>query len=434
MQLHLAAGVVLAFTSAALTAQIAAPLADAHGGCTLQPTPGDGVSTGSGWTNAVVPYAFEAAVTPAQQSAMQSAMQQLMNAANVHFQPRAAETDYVLIRDSSLNSSAVGRVGGMQVLHVLDWQQQYVLVHELMHVLGFWHEHQRPDRDQFVTVQWANVLPAQTYEFQVVPTAQTFGAYDFDSVMHFAAATASSNSQPTLLVLPPNQQQQNNIGQRTHLSTGDVDALRFTFGSAVPPTITSLLPGTTTAWQSGNLLLQGLLFDEVLAVQIGALRVTTFTRPQPDQVQLPLPAGLLIGAVPVQVESRTGLSNAVPLQVTGNDPPVVQGPTVAVRGTFLNTFRVHADDVRTNLLLVSFAQQPSTVPGVVQLGIGAQFSNLAVLGGPMVGDATGVATFTFRVPTTVPTNNYFYLQSLLFDPVGPTLPLSSSNVLPVRTL
>ena len=32
-----------------------------------------------------------------------------------------------------------------------------MIIHELMHMLGFAHEHQRPDRDTMVTVNWANV-------------------------------------------------------------------------------------------------------------------------------------------------------------------------------------------------------------------------------------------------------------------------------------
>ena len=31
------------------------------------------------------------------------------------------------------------------------------VVHELMHTIGFWHEHTRPDRDQHITVNFNNV-------------------------------------------------------------------------------------------------------------------------------------------------------------------------------------------------------------------------------------------------------------------------------------
>jgi len=32
------------------------------------------------------------------------------------------------------------------------------ILHEIMHSLGFWHEHSRPDRDNYVTVHLHNVL------------------------------------------------------------------------------------------------------------------------------------------------------------------------------------------------------------------------------------------------------------------------------------
>ena len=34
-----------------------------------------------------------------------------------------------------------------------------VVVHELMHALGFFHEHNRPDRDEHVYVNYTNIMP-----------------------------------------------------------------------------------------------------------------------------------------------------------------------------------------------------------------------------------------------------------------------------------
>ena len=31
------------------------------------------------------------------------------------------------------------------------------IIHEVMHVLGFSHEHTRPDRDRYITVLWNNI-------------------------------------------------------------------------------------------------------------------------------------------------------------------------------------------------------------------------------------------------------------------------------------
>jgi len=33
------------------------------------------------------------------------------------------------------------------------------VMHEVLHTLGFFHEHNRPDRDNFVTIHFDNIIP-----------------------------------------------------------------------------------------------------------------------------------------------------------------------------------------------------------------------------------------------------------------------------------
>ena len=69
-------------------------------------------------------------------------------------------------------------------------------VHEMLHTLGFEHEHNRPDRDEYVSVKWRNIQPRKVFDFQKRPhgTSETHDQgsvdikdtpYDVFSVLHY---------------------------------------------------------------------------------------------------------------------------------------------------------------------------------------------------------------------------------------------------------
>ena len=52
--------------------------------------------------------------------------------------------------------------------------------------MGFYNEHQRPDRDKYVKINRSNIIPGTEYHFDKVRTSLTFGVpYDGLSIMHF---------------------------------------------------------------------------------------------------------------------------------------------------------------------------------------------------------------------------------------------------------
>lgn len=404
----------------------------ARGGCVIAAgsSPHARLFGGQSWPQGRVPYVLDASVTPTMAASLQSAMAEIASRVRVQFVQRTTEVDYVLVRNANLNSSPIGRQGGAQNLFVADWGVRFEVVHALMHVLGFWHEHQRPDRDTFVQVQIANVDPARAVEFALVPVGNTYGqAYDFDSVMHFGASEGSSNGQPTLVVLPPNQAQQGAIGQRTHLSNGDLEVLRRTYGSLLPPAVTSASPASIPSFQSPAITLTGTRLDETTRV-LFRQSVVSFQVLSPTQLRITPPLLPAIGAADITVESGAGPGQPIAVQVFGLDPPRLDGPPV------LNTqlafpFRVYSDAGRRVLLLAAFDNLPSVAPGIVTLGIGNQFTTYGQVA-IVAADASGVANFSLQGPPGLPAGTSVWLQAVAYDLANFTLPLSSSNVLPVR--
>lgn len=74
--------------------------------------------------------------------------------------PRPADLG---ISASSSCCSYVGRRGGgPQAISIGKNCDKFgIVAHELGHVVGFWHEHTRPDRDQHVTIIRENIQPGK---------------------------------------------------------------------------------------------------------------------------------------------------------------------------------------------------------------------------------------------------------------------------------
>ncbi|MGW4381277.1 M12 family metallopeptidase [Kitasatospora sp. NPDC004531] len=138
--------------------------------------------------------------------------------------------DYVEFQpgvDGGCNSE-VGRFRGRQVVNIQDSDacDAVELIHEIGHAVGLYHEQERLDRDQYVTVVFENIDPADKHNFQIQKGENTFGtAYDYASIMHYGMKSYSKNGKNTITPkkkLPAGLV----LGETTVLSVGDIAAVK----------------------------------------------------------------------------------------------------------------------------------------------------------------------------------------------------------------
>ena len=185
--------------------------------------------SGNRWPNGIVYYVFDAAVTSANQQIWRDMAAAWSAVAPSVFIEGTGIGNYIYVQNGSINNSYVGMIGGRQVMNILNWNVAYSIAHEIGHALVLSHEHQRSDRDSYVTINYSYVQSGYQSAFNIVGST-TYGGYDFDSVMHYDKCIFSTDCSPslncfcnhyTITVPPPNTQWQDLIGQLTHLSQLD---------------------------------------------------------------------------------------------------------------------------------------------------------------------------------------------------------------------
>ena len=105
-----------------------------------------------------------------------------------------------------------------------------LILHELLHAIGFFHTHNRSDRDCFLKIHWNNIN--KTHYFQFLKNERyyerVFAPFDFDSIMLYGSYLLSSNKKPTLTRLNSQKALQNPL-EKGKLSKWDVLTLNLMY-------------------------------------------------------------------------------------------------------------------------------------------------------------------------------------------------------------
>lgn len=157
----------------------------------------------------------------------------------IRFVTHTNEANFVIFKKGTdeLCAAQVGmQAYSPQYIFLGDGCFQREIIHEMTHTVGLFHEQSRSNRDQFVRINYENIIPGKESQFNqyVTETGEDIGQYDYCSIMHYRAIIFSKNGQPTITVLQPTLPCASTIGQTSVLSEADKYSIRYMY---VPTTV-----------------------------------------------------------------------------------------------------------------------------------------------------------------------------------------------------
>ena len=203
------------------------------------------------WPGGVIPYDISKLNTNRQALALRAMQRWMDTGANIMFVPRTVEIECVNftgLTNAGNNTSHVGFQKGVRTdinITAFWWHEpEWMIVHELGHVLGFFHEFARWDRDQYVTIHYENIKPGRAHDYDWIPQTNwivTTTSYDYRSIMHYRVCWASKcesqcrdgdGSSPCVVIDPVGTEFDGVIGQWTAngISATDTERVRLVYG------------------------------------------------------------------------------------------------------------------------------------------------------------------------------------------------------------
>uniref|UniRef100_A0A3B4ASB1 Metalloendopeptidase n=1 Tax=Periophthalmus magnuspinnatus TaxID=409849 RepID=A0A3B4ASB1_9GOBI len=174
--------------------------------------------------NVEIPYVLSDKYDATERAEILRALKDFETKTCVRFNPRQRQTAYLSFEPSYGCASLLGHTGDKQVVSLQKFGcvSFGIIQHEVMHALGFHHEHNRSDRDQHVRINWDNIIEYFTHDFDKSDTDNLNTPYDYSSIMHYAKDAFGKNWADTIVPIPDPSVP---IGLRERMS--DLDVLRI---------------------------------------------------------------------------------------------------------------------------------------------------------------------------------------------------------------
>lgn len=180
------------------------------------------------WRSPVIPYYIQPSLRDPER--VLHALEMFSNTV-IQFVPFNGQEDVMVFEEANGEcKSYVGRIGGKQPLWISPGCQPDDIAHEILHALGFVHEQNRTDRDQYLHMLPDNIDERYKDNFYRLPQelmkVSGLGAFDYESLMIYPPDMFSKNGQATM----QSKVKEKEIKPGRSLSPGDVERVNKAYG------------------------------------------------------------------------------------------------------------------------------------------------------------------------------------------------------------
>ena len=190
------------------------------------------------WPNKTIPYFISPNIPTTQKNNIYQAIEHIENVTYLNFIEQTTAGSNRIIFSPISGDTSFSYVGKQSTrpnsITLSNDADSGIIIHEILHSLGLFHEHCRTDRDNYITIHYDRIDPKYTYAFDKYIDSYTDGGYDigvfdFNSIMLYGSISFPidpDNPEPTIT------KKDNSIffAQRTSLSNGDIRALNYIYG------------------------------------------------------------------------------------------------------------------------------------------------------------------------------------------------------------
>ena len=179
------------------------------------------------WDNATVPfYIREIDFSDEEIETILSAIKEFHQKSCLRFKPYTlSDKNWLFITGSEQGCwSSVGMKGeGGQQLNVNSPRcvKKGIVIHEMLHASGFFHQQSSSDRDEYVEIVWENISKGHESNFNKYndSVVTDYGiTYDYLSIMHYSRKAFSKNGNDTIVAKKNTTQ----LGQREGFTEKDL--------------------------------------------------------------------------------------------------------------------------------------------------------------------------------------------------------------------